>query len=63
MKKLAHKIGLGILLVFITSVISAKGKSTEKEKLINQLIVLKASEKIEVNTKFGELKINTWDKK
>lgn len=62
MKKLAHKISFGIVLLFISSSIAAKGKSAEKEKVINELIVLKASETIEVDTKFGELKINTWDR-
>lgn len=62
MKKLAHKLSLLIVLLFVGSAISAKRKSSEKEKLITERIVLKASEKIEVDTKFGELKINTWEK-
>ncbi len=62
MKKLMHKIGLGIVLFLCTTALTAKGKSVEKTKEIIESYTVTSTQKIEVDTKFGELKINTWDK-
>ncbi|MBL4708607.1 MAG: hypothetical protein JKY48_09245 [Flavobacteriales bacterium] len=64
MKLLTHKAGLLATLIFflLSNTISAKKGGVEKTRNINETYTVSANHKIEINNKFGEVKINSWDK-
>lgn len=64
MKLLAQKAGLLATLVFflLSNTISAKRGGVEKTRNINETYTISANHKIEIDNKFGEVKINSWDK-
>ena len=57
-----HKIGIGLFLLLFSYNAEAKRTADELTKEIIETLQVTSKHKIEVNTKFGELKIISWDK-
>ncbi len=62
MKKSMHKIGIGLFLLLFSYSAQAKRTSEELTKEIIETHKVTSNQKIEINTKFGELNITSWDK-